>query len=51
VVFREVNGAGVTVVPTVAWALEIVSRDGLTVRCREALSLQDLATLLRGPVC
>src|SRR5436189_4025376 len=30
------------------WAMELVSRDGLTVRCREALSLQELTELLRG---
>jgi len=51
VVFREVRLAGVASAPAIAWAMEVVSRDGLTVRCREALSLQDLAALLRGPTC
>ena len=51
VVFREVPLAGVAAAPAVAWAIEVVSRDGLTVRCREALSVQDLAALLRGPAC
>jgi hypothetical protein len=43
--------AGVASAPAIAWAMEVVSRDGLTVRCREALSVQDLAALLRGPAC
>jgi transposase-like protein len=51
VVFREVPLAGVAAAPAVAWAIEVVSRDGLTVRCREALSVQDLAALLRGSAC
>jgi DNA-binding transcriptional regulator YiaG len=51
VVFREVSLAGVASAPAIAWAMEVVSRDGLTVRCREALSVQDLASLLRGPAC
>ena len=51
VVFREVRLAGVASAPALAWAMEVVSRDGLTVRCREALSVEDLAALLRGPAC
>jgi hypothetical protein len=51
VVFREVSLAEVASAPPIAWAVEIVSRDGLTVRCREALSMQELAALLRGPAC
>jgi hypothetical protein len=51
VVFREVQLAGLASAPAVAWAMEVVSREGLTVRCREALSAQDLAVLLRGPAC
>ena len=51
VVFREVRLAGVASAPAIAWAMEVVSREGLTVRCREALSVQDLAALLRGPAC
>ena len=51
VVFREVQLAGAAAAPAIAGAMEVESRDGLTVRCREALSLQDLAALLRGPAC
>lgn len=46
--FREFK---VPLAPTsaaVQWAVEIVGRDGLVVRCREALTLQDVAWLLRG---
>ena len=51
-VFREV-----AVCPPLAgsasqpWALEIVGPDGMTVRCRERLSIEDLACLLRGRGC
>ena len=51
VVFREVPLAEVAAAPAMAWAMEVMSRDGLTVRFRQALSLQDLAALLRGPAC
>jgi hypothetical protein len=30
------------------WAVEVVSARGVTVRCREALSMRDLIRLLRG---
>jgi len=33
------------------WAMELVSCDGLTVRLRETLSVQELAGLLRGWRC
>jgi transposase-like protein len=49
--FREVRLAEVASGPAIAWAMEVVSSDGLTVRYREALSVQDLAALLRGPAC
>ena len=46
VLFREMR------LPAVAalgqqWAMEVVGSDGLMVRCREALSIEDLAWLLR----
>jgi lambda repressor-like predicted transcriptional regulator len=34
--------------PPSPWAVEVVSARGVTVRCREALSLPDLIHLLRG---
>lgn len=49
--FREVRLAGVGSVPATRWAMEVEGAGGLTVRCREALSVQDLAALLRGPSC
>lgn len=47
-VYREVHLAGGGLGSRSRLAIEVVSRDGLTVRCREALSVQDLAALLRG---
>jgi hypothetical protein len=47
----KVSFAGVASAPAIAWAMEVVSRDGLMVRCREALAVRDLAALLRGPAC
>ena len=49
VAFREMKLAEVASAP--AWAMEVEGADGVTVRCREALSVQDLAALLRGPTC
>ncbi len=37
--------------PTQTWALEIVTRDGVTIRCRDPLSVPDLAQLLRDAGC
>jgi len=51
VAFREVSWAGVGAAPAIRWAMEIEGAGGVTVRCREALSVQDLAVLLRGPLC
>jgi hypothetical protein len=34
--------------PPSPWAVEVVSARGVTVRCREALSLPDLIRLVRG---
>jgi transposase-like protein len=51
VLFREVRLAGVASAPAITGAMEVEGAGGLTVRCREALSVQDLAMLLRGPSC
>lgn len=52
VVFREVAvSSPLTVSAPLAWAVEIVSPDGVTVRCRDGLSGDDLSRLLRGPRC
>jgi hypothetical protein len=52
VVFREIT---VSPSPVAAsspgWAVEVVGPDGMTVRCREGLSIEDLARLLRGRAC
>jgi len=37
--------------PAMAWAVEIVTVQGLTVRCRAPLAAQDLARLLRSLSC
>lgn len=52
VAFQEVRIAPLVAgaIPSV-WAMEIVSPDGMTVRCRDGLSLKDLAGLLRGRAC
>jgi hypothetical protein len=34
--------------PSSPWAVEVVSARGVTVRCREALSMPDLVRLLRS---
>jgi hypothetical protein len=51
VVFRKVKAAGVSSDPAIRWAMEVEGASGLTARCREALSVQDLITLLRGSSC
>jgi hypothetical protein len=51
VVFREMRLAGIASATAIPWAMEVEGVGGLTVRCREALSVQDLAALLRGPAC
>jgi len=51
VVFREMRLAGVASAPAITWAMEVEGAGGVTVRCREALSVQDLAALLRGSAC
>ena len=51
VVFSEVVLAPPTETPNNAWAIEIVSPSGLTVRCREAFTVRDMARLLRDTRC
>ena len=52
VAFQEVKIAPlVEGVISSVWAMEIVSPDGMTVRCRDGLSLEDLVGLLRGRGC
>jgi hypothetical protein len=46
--FRELKVPLVSAAAAMQWAVEIVGRDGLVIRCREALPLQDVAWLLRG---
>jgi len=46
--FREVTVPFAPPHPAVPWAVEIVAPDGVTVRCREALPMAELAWLLRG---
>jgi transposase-like protein len=48
VLFRELKVQQASMGVTMAWAVEIVSPDGLAIRCREALPLQDVSWLLRG---
>jgi hypothetical protein len=51
VVFREVRLTSPIVPPTSSWAMEVISPEGLTIRCREALSVNELVRLLRGSRC
>ena len=51
VVFSEVSLPGLEPAARPAWAMEVVSRSGLTVRWREALPVRELARLLRGSKC
>jgi hypothetical protein len=51
VVFSEVVLAPPAATPNSTWAMEVVSPSGLTVRCREALAIRDLARLLRDARC
>ena len=50
VVFSEVKLTAPDV-STNGWAIEIVAPSGLTIRCREALTVHDLAHLIRGARC
>jgi hypothetical protein len=50
VVFSEVKLTPPEV-STNAWAMEVVARSGLTIRCREPLAIHDLAYLIRSARC
>jgi transposase-like protein len=51
VVFSEVVLPPLTAAATTAWAMEVVAPSGLTVRCREAIPVRDLARLLGDTRC
>ncbi len=48
VLFRELRIPLAPTSATVQWAVEIVGPDGMMIRCREALPLEDVAWLLRS---
>lgn len=48
VIFREVRLEPPAIEPINPWAMELIGPSGLTIRCREALAVRDLARLLRG---
>ncbi len=48
VLFRELRVPQVPSVTAMPWAVEIIGPDGLMIRYREALPLQDVSWLLRG---
>lgn len=50
VIFSEVRLTS-PVSPTDGWAMEVVSAEGLTIRYREAFSVNELVGLLRGSQC
>lgn len=47
ILFGEVELTSLFAAPSPAWAMELVSARGLTIRCREALNLRELERLLR----
>jgi transposase-like protein len=47
VLFRELKVRQVPTIAAMAWAVEIVSPDGLVIRCRETLPMHDISWLLR----
>ena len=51
VVFREMPWAGMASAAAIPWAIEVEGVGGVTVRCREALSVEDLIRLLHGSSC
>ena len=51
VVFSEVKLTPAESVHSNIWAMEIVAPSGLTIRCREELTVHDLARLTRGGRC
>jgi lambda repressor-like predicted transcriptional regulator len=48
IVFTELKTPPLAAAAAIPWAVEMIGVDGLTVRCREPLPLQDMAWLLRG---
>ena len=46
--FKELRVTQTPIIAAIAWAVEIVSPDGIVIRCREALPLHDVSWLLRG---
>jgi transposase-like protein len=51
VIFSEVRLTSPMVSSTDAWAMEVVSAEGLRIRYREAFSVNELIGLLRGSRC
>jgi len=51
VVFSEVRLSSPIVSATDGWSMEVVSPEGLTIRYREAFSVNELLGLLRGSKC
>jgi hypothetical protein len=51
VIFSEVRLTSPIVSSTNGWAMEVVSPEGLTIRYREAFSVNELLGLLRGNRC
>jgi hypothetical protein len=49
--FSEIRLAAPEASPRNGWAMEIVAPSGLTIRCREELTVHDLARLIRGGRC
>jgi len=49
--FGEIRLAAPETSLTNTWAMEIVAPSGLTIRCREELTVHDLARLIRGRRC
>ncbi len=48
VLFRELRVPQVPPGAGIPWAVEIIGPDGMMIRCREALLLEDVSWLLRG---
>ena len=49
--FAKLPWTGTASAAALPWAIEIEGAGGLTVRCREALSVEDLIRLLQGSLC
>jgi DNA-binding transcriptional regulator YiaG len=48
VLFTELKAPPLASAMAIPWTVEMVGLDGLIIRCREPLGLQDIAWLLRG---